>query len=161
KLAALKLLENSSGGVKLEAHFGNGGHAALRFRITTGEALLELQSTTGSGSAEIQSDAQYIVVSDYFGNDLGYDATRSSGPVPAENFCLHLLEGGDALLMNVWQSNEQQATLLAPAVAQAGARAGNRIGFLKDKSIWIALLESPGLWSSRITLAKDDKWQPP
>jgi hypothetical protein len=140
---ALKIIENTSGGVMLEASFREGDQTPLRYRLTTGEPILEIRALQSSGYLEMRSDTRYVVVPDYFGDDVVYDAqTVQSVALPAENFVLNLLEGGQAILMTVWQSRLQEVGL----ERGPGNVSANRIGCLKDKSIWVACLESPDIW---------------
>jgi hypothetical protein len=80
--------------------------------------------------------------------------------LPAENFCLHLLEGGDAMLMSVRQSGEQDDWLAAGGSRAEGGSCLSRIRCTKDKSVWLAFLESPAIWHAQSGLASDD-WKPP
>ena len=180
-LEALKIIENTSSAVMVEASFRSAGSAAVRFRLTTGEAILEIRPDQGAKSVEVLTKSRYVVVPDYFGDDVVFDAPspRPSPPVgervpegrvrgnvylPAENFCLNLLNGGDAIMMMVWQSSEQDVWLGGEAGSreQGAGRGGcsSRIRCLKGKSIWLAFLESPGLWHAGSASAKED-WKPP
>jgi hypothetical protein len=165
-LDSLKIIENSSGAVMVEAAFTSApvrlitsavtaGPPALRFRLTTGEAILEIRPAERAVSVSVQSKTRYVVVPDFFGDDLvfGTKSFRGRG-LPAENFCLYLLDGGDAIAMAVWQSSEQDVWLgetasNRPDTASTGKEenlCSSRSGCLKDKSIWLAFLEYPGLW---------------
>ncbi len=136
---ALKIVENSSGAVVLE-------RGPARFRLTTGEASLELRSADPSGFFHIRSSSRYVVVPDYFGDDMVFEAkAMQKVSLPAENFCLNLIEGGEAMLMTVWQSNQQQLWL--------GGQTGDcthSISCLPGKSIWLAFLETPRLWQFQV-----------
>jgi hypothetical protein len=162
-LDALRIVENSSGAVMVEATFQSAGPVALRFRLTTGEAILEIRPDEKAKAVNIQSKTRFVVVPDFFGDDLvfGAESIRDRG-LPAENFCLNLLDGGDAIIMAVWQSSEQEAWLAA--ARKDAADGSSRIGCLKGKSIWLAFLESPGLWHVGNLSAKDEppfsaKWR--
>lgn len=162
-LDALRIIENTSGAVMVEATFQNAGPVALRFRLTTGEAILEIRPDENAKSVNVQSKTRYVVVPDFFGDDLvfGAESFRGRG-LPAENFCLNLLDGGDAIIMSVWQSSVQEAWLAA--ASKDAADCSSRIGCLKGKSIWLAFLESPGLWHVGNLSAKDEppfpaKWR--
>ena len=149
----------------MEAAFKGSAAAVLRLRLTTGEAILEVQCADGAGFVEVRSPARYVVVPDYFGDDLIYggQSTREFW-LPAENFCLNLLEGQEAMMMSVWQSGgpEALAWLHNPAATgeNPGLASSTRVRCLKGKSLWLAFLESPGLWHSRSGLAEDG-WKPP
>jgi hypothetical protein len=160
-LAALRIVENTSAGVVLQATFNDSRPAGLRFRLTAGEAILEIRPTEGSGFVDVQANTRYVVVPDYFGDDMVYGAEAShSLCLPTENLCLDFLAGGDAILMSVWQSSQQDAWLAAPNPGKDRDLRSNRIRCLKDKAIWLAFLESSGIWHAAAGLATDG-WKPP
>lgn len=160
-LGAIKIVENSSSAVMIEATFAGKTPAALRFRLTTGEAILETSSEADAGFVNALSKTRQVVVPDYFGDDMVFGPESWRGLcLPAENFSLSLLEGGDALLMSVWQSREQEAWLVAPDSAKEAGLCAQRIRCQKGKSIWFAFLEAPGLWRAGGVVAKDE-WKPP
>lgn len=185
---------------------------ALRFRLTTGEAILEIRPNDASSSpplpslsnlapflsvrassapvpaastsarapstfVRVQSASRYVVVPDFFGDDLvfGAEAFRGRG-LPAENFCLHLLDGGDAILMTVWQSSDQEVWLgetrgrspqggrQSPGAAEVATLSSTRIGCLKENKIWLAFFESPAIWraagpSDKVAVSFPAKWR--
>ena len=143
----LKIIENTSGGAAVEVAFKGGEAASLRFRLTTGEAILEIRSNEGTGFVETQTRSRYVVVPDYFGDDMVYGSEAFDGLcLPAENFALHLIDGGESIMMSVWQSNEQDTWLAEPRRDAGKGLCSTRIRCLRDKSVWLAFLEAPGLW---------------
>jgi hypothetical protein len=80
--------------------------------------------------------------------------------LPAENFCLNLLAGGDAIVMCVWESPQQEVWLAGAEGAKETGLCSCAIQCLKGKRIWLAFLEAPGLWHAGSGSAKDD-WKPP
>ncbi len=163
--ARLRIIQNTSSSVVVEAAFKGSAAAVLRLRLTTGEAILEVQCADGAGFVEVRSPTRYVVAPDYFGDDLIYGGqSLREFWLPAENFCLNLLEGGDAMMMSVWQSGGPEAwlgfTTVAPTAENPGLACSTRVRCLKGKSLWLAFLESPGLWHSRSGLAQDG-WKPP
>jgi hypothetical protein len=159
-LDGLQIVENTAGAVTVEARFKGRASPALRFRLTTGEALLELRPGAGAAMAAVQCPARQVVVPDYFGDDMVFGAATSAQCLPAENFCLHLIEGGEAILMAVWQSSEQDIWLDTPGSGAPGNLRSSRIRCLPDKRIWLAFLEAPGLWHAG-NLPAADAWKPP
>lgn len=137
------IAENGSGAVMIEV-------GAVGYRLTTGEGTLEIRG--GAGAVRVESAMQYAVVPDFFGDDVVFGAEAFSGrALPAENMCLGLLEGGEAIMMGVWQSSRQEAWL------EAGRAL--RIGCLSGKSIWLAFIEGgAGLWRAA---AEGEKFQAP
>ncbi len=158
KLTNYKITENTAGAIRVEAGFGKG--ALLRFRLTVGESSLEIQSPQGTGVVAVESDTRYVVVPDYFGDDMVYGRQRFKGLIPAENFCLGLLGSGDAILMAVWQSNQQDVTLALEGQGLNRGGCVTRIQCLENKNMWLAFLESPGIWHAQSAMHAED-WKPP
>ena len=161
---ALKIIENTPGGVELELAFSDPTQSALRLRLTAGEAILEVRSTGGSGFIEWEANARYVVVPDFFGDDMVYEAAGSRGScLPTENLCLQLLEGGDAMIMAVWRSREQEVWLAAWPTLSGKPRPA-LVHSLKDQSLWLAFIESPRLWQTlpepaKVTTPFPAKWR--
>lgn len=160
-LGGFKVIENTSGAVTVEAVFKSASPAGLRFRLTAGEPIMEIQTGETGGFVDVQTKTRYVVVPDYFGDDLVYSREAFHGVgLPAENFCLNLIDGGDALVMSVWQSADQDAWLTEPAPGAAGKTCAQRIRCLKDKRIWLAFIESPGIWHAARN-SDGAGWAPP
>lgn len=137
----LKIVENNSGAVAVSVAFAS---ATCTLRITTGEGRLEIVPDAKAKALLVDSDTQYLVVPDFFGDDLAYNREAFSGrALPAENMCLSLLAGGDAMMMCVWQSSEQTAWL----IAAEGKWRTMRIDCMPEKKIWLAFMEGQGIWS--------------
>ncbi len=157
-LEKLNIIENSASAVSVQATVKGAG--PVLFRLTTGEATLEIQPGSSGGFVELRSNARYLVVPDYFGDDLVYPADSAANLcLPAEHFCLNLLEGEDAIIMTVWKSSQQDAWLTRSGDV-AGSSSSCRVRCLKDQKIWLALLEAPGIWRKGTTAAGLN-WGPP
>lgn len=179
-LASLKIIENTASAVMLETTLKGPRPAALRLRLTTGESLLEIRSGAEATSVRVATKARYVVVPDYFGDDMVYDMETTLGSLisssggegvsggqgsdnlclPAENFCLNLLDGGEAMVMTVWQSNQQEVRLGRANTGQEKGFCSTAIQGAKDKNIWLAFFESPALWHAGQLPAKSG-WQAP
>jgi hypothetical protein len=158
-VAGLDIVENTSAGVSLSVRLAEGG--AVRFRLTTGEATLEIQAGETSGFVAFRSNTRYVVVPDYFGDDLIYNPEAARALcLPAENMCLNLLEGEDAMIMGVWQSNQQDAWLGQGAGDEKAGRSSTWIRCLGNQKIWLGFFETPGTWHPRTGRA-DANWKPP
>lgn len=158
----IKIVENNSGAVALNISFPS---AAYTLRITTGEGRLEILPAAGAKAVTVDSMIQYLVVPDFFGDDLVYNLQAFDGrALPAENMCINLLLGGDAMMMCVWQSSKQTAWLVPPHVSFKSAHAIPltrilRIDCLPDQKIWLSFMEGKDLW--RHAPKPPEKFQPP
>lgn len=176
KPASLRIVQNGGGAVALEGTFrAAGASGSLEFRLATGQIALELRPSEGIDKVQVQSRTRYVVVPEFFGDDMVFGPQPPGRlGLPAENFFLNLLEGGDAMLMCVWQSTGRQADLLSSGGSGGlkpvlGAReiGACEIGCLKGKTLWIALLEEAGLWHEQVISAEAVTkgvvldWKPP
>jgi hypothetical protein len=152
-----QILENSSGGVMLKATLKNEAHTAIKFRLTTGEGILEIRSEATKGLMEMDTTSYYVIVPDYFGDDLvfGLEGFHAQ-PLPAENFFLQLLNDEDGMIMSVWQSREQEAWHTKMFRAADGLHCRTAVSCLEGKSLWFAFIETPGFWESGTT---SNLWQ--
>ena len=155
----LDIVENTSAGVGVAVKFTEGGRA--RLRLTTGEATLEIQPSGPSGFVALRSNTHYVVVPDYFGDDLIYNSKMARDMcLPAENMCLNLLDGEDAMIMSVWQSHEQDAWLGRGSGDEKADLSSTRIRFLANQKIWVAFFEAPGTWHMGSGTVGEN-WKPP
>jgi hypothetical protein len=176
-LASVRILENNPGAVMLAATFTTSdGTCSVSYRLAAGQMIVEVRPGEGTGWLAIRGEARYVVVPDFFGNDMVFDAETLSHPrlpLPAENFFLTLSDQGNAQIMCVWPSRKQGATAIrspagrAPGASGAPAITGCEIEAVKDKSLWVAVLDGDKLWHERAVSAEDAKedmilgWKPP
>ncbi len=168
----VRILENGPAAVMLAATFtaADGKTCSMTYRLTAGQAIVELRPGEGTGRLLVNGEARYLVVPDFFGNDMVFRAGDMSRPrlrLPAENFFLQMLDGGNALVMCVWQSGARGAVAIRSGPKERPAIAGCEIDAVKDKSLWVACLEGAGLWHERLIADPAAKaemtldWKPP
>jgi len=171
-LKTFRILENTPGAVMVEASFqtSDGGVAKLSFRLTTGQVVLELRPGEGVARVRIQAASRYVAVPDFFGDDMVFQAAGFSGlrlGLPAENFLLHFVDGGNGLVMCVWPSSRQQAAALLGGQGPQRTILGSEIQCMPGKSVWIAALVGPGIWHEQAIAAAEAPretildWKPP
>lgn len=137
--------ENSPTAVAVSLVFAARPAPALRCRITVAEPIIEMGAAAGRVTAA--TTAPYVVVPDYFGDDLVCAPVAGEAiPLPAENFCISLIAGGRACMMTVWEPGGRDVCLLqAPAGADASACTVDLAGDVPGR-LWVAFLEGDGLW---------------
>jgi len=156
----VKTLENSSAAVMLEAAFKLPVAPSMRFRLTAGERILEVRPGGGATAVAVQSKARHVVVPDFNGDDMVFGGSAFSGiDLPADNFLLSLLAGGDGILMCGWQSNRQNAALTTAGAGEGDLSCVTTVTCEGDKRIWLAFLEGPALWHSQAAGTRDN-WKP-
>ncbi|MFB3892906.1 MAG: hypothetical protein ACE15C_12870 [Phycisphaerae bacterium] len=180
ELSKAAIVENSSAAVAIEATYKAKGDAAadgigLRIRISAGAAHLEVRAGRNAAKLLIRDKARYIILPEFFTDDLVLDSTAADADctgLPAGNMLLSLVGDNDssrAVIACMWQSAGQNADMLTTRQGEKGLRTGLgcRIDLVKDKALWIAVIDGQGVWHSRTASGKEAgtdiamDWKPP
>jgi len=162
---------------KAEVVKSGSGRNVLRVSAGNAEAELTL-GTSGfvtinpgknAAGVEIRTGARYAVLPDFFADDVVFDPVHLAWPaltVPAENFLLQFIEGGDAIVMCIWpgrlkqpeakdsatpvakeekEGSEPQVDLVFAGEGQARRISAARIEF-QGKPVYAGILEQKGIW---------------
>jgi hypothetical protein len=162
-LASVKTVENNPGAVTLLATFATAGgdHASATLRLTTGRSMIEIRPGSATDRLVVWDRPAYVVVPSFFGNDMVFGPERfqcSRHGLPAENFFLNLVAGGEAMVMCVWKSNRRWADVLL--LEKDGRReiGGCEIQCARDEPLWVAFMEGPDIWRHQTgRLSADEK----
>lgn len=160
RLVSLRIVENTPGGVQIDAAFEVGGvQASVGLRLLPGEPLVELRPGAGLTAMKVEAAVRYVVAPNFFGNDMAFSAASVEGArvtLAMEQFFLNLLDEGDSILMGVCEKDGQQAVMRL-----AGEGAGRRITGMEMElpvgtKAWLAFIEDAGIWTDTPPL-----WTPP
>jgi hypothetical protein len=167
------VLQNTGDDVALEISFstGNAGSdqsAVLAFSKTP---IVEIKPAETMKGISLLSPIEYGVLPGFVGDDLvlapGQYPSDSTLYVPCENLFLGLLKGESSVLVMTWPKGKQQMRLGLSKQGQEG-RLIESIDFDNDgQSIYLALLEAPGIWhreSMGVSYLEKDvtsKWKKP
>jgi hypothetical protein len=149
-MTARRIVENGPAAVDLVATFAaaGGGTCQAKYRLTAGQMIVEVRPQEGTAALAVQADTRYMVVPDFFAQDMVFGPTlkRPRLRLPAETMLLQLLADGHAQLICVWQSSRQEAVATASAGGAVPGIGGCEIQAAADKPIWVACLEAAELW---------------
>src|SRR5262249_31733496 len=112
----VSIAENSKNAACLEitCKTEKGESLAAKFRIKRGEVFLEAAPGPGAGRLRTECPARFVVLPDFFADDILIDATRipaSTMEAPSDNFVLHLAGSGDSIGMCVFENRQQDVKL--------------------------------------------------
>ncbi len=146
-IARCAILRNTGFEVALEVSFSGGSSAVLAFDRTEIIAVKPVRDLTG---VRVRSAIDYGVAPDFIGDDLIVDPdhypSANTLSVPAENLFLGLLTGENYVFVMTWPNRNQQVRLGLDG-AEQGDRRIESIEFDNDEqSVYLALLEAPGIW---------------
>jgi hypothetical protein len=146
--AVLDLFCSSSKGTLLSA----------KLRLKRGEVYVEMTHVAGAERLRVECPSRFAVLPDFFADDILVDARKMPGAateVPSENFLMNMVGAGEAIVMTVSESREQEIRITLSGEGEHRMMTGSEIAFGGTKKIWVALLEGPGIWHS-IDLKKND-----
>ena len=106
---------------------------------------VQAEPGTGAGKLRVECPGRFVVLPDFFADDITIDATRlplDAVELPSENFVLHLTGEGDAIAMCVFENRQQDVKVTLSGDGDQRIITGSEIGF-EGKKIWVALLEAP------------------
>lgn len=151
RLSKVAIEENTPGTVAINATYrGEAGYpVSVQFRLVTGQIYVETQGLSNAKILGVRLDSEYLIVPDFFADDLVYQAKDLVGErsgLPAENFIIHLTGGGDGLVTCVWETREQRASAISGPSQGATRIDGADIAFHEDAAVWVSVLERPQVW---------------
>ena len=171
-MSSIRTAENTSAAVALESTFKTdyGVPVTMRFRLSAGAFFLDVRSQDG-GQLMMELPPAYVVVPDYFGDDLVYDPLEDSSrrpiALPTENSLLALTNGGQEILACVWSSPVQKVRLHSTGERLTPGATIIQIEMPAGKSAYLAYFTGKDIWHVSALYAKDRgdnvalDWKPP
>ena len=154
RLESVAIVENSPAAVAVDATFqaAGGRPLILRYELVMGQGFVRTEALEGATGLRVEAPCRFVVLPDFFADDIVVDAARipvARAELPSENFLLHMLPGGDAIVMSVSSSRQQDAriTLAGPGTERVVDH--SEIPYGKDGKIWVAVISGRNVWHLR------------
>jgi hypothetical protein len=142
-------------------------NAEAEFSLGIG-GVVTISPGKNTASVEVRTGARYAILPDLFADDVVFDPVHLAMPalnVPAENFLLQLLEGGNTMVMCIWpgrlkqiktgvagkaskdvrEGAEPQVDLVFAGEGKARRISAVRIEF-RNKPVYAGVIEHKGIW---------------
>jgi hypothetical protein len=151
KLESITIDENSLAQCAVLAQFrtAQGPAATVSFELATGQAFVRSEPRAGVSGLAVSAPARFLVMPDFFADDIVIDATDlpvAEAELPSENFLLHLLPGGQSLVMTVTSNRERDARVELAGRERQRQVVRTELEYGKQGKIWVAVLEGHDLW---------------
>jgi hypothetical protein len=151
RLESIAIGENSPSEVSVDAGFQSPGGKTLglRFDLTLGQVFIKTEARPGTTGLAVRAACRFAVLPDFFADDIVVDAVGipvATAELPSENFLLHMLPGGDAMVMSVASNRERDARI--SLLGQGPRRLIDRseMDYGKNGKIWVASIEGHNVW---------------
>jgi hypothetical protein len=159
RLERLAVVENTKGAATLEASYttAKGTEVTARFRLKRGDVAMQVEPGTGAGRMRIECQSRFVVLPDFFADDILIDARTippDTAELPSENFLMHLVGNGEAIAMCVFENRQQDTKVSLSGSGERRHITASEIGF-EGKKVWVSVLEGPQVWHQRDLSAAD------
>jgi hypothetical protein len=159
---AVAIGQNSRSAVAIEVEFRTPRKASRRisYELDAGAAFVKTTAGAGVERLRVKAPCRFAVLPDFFGDDILVDAAAipvGRAELPSENFLLHMIPGGGAIVMTVAESrdNDVAVTLSDYLPRQI---VSSDVSYGKKPRIWVAVLAGRGIWHEHaVALADADK----
>ncbi len=159
KLTSLAIQENSRSVVALAVGFRSprGTAGRITYELTAGMPFVKTTAGSGVEKLRVEAPCRFAVLPDFFGDDIVVDASTIPVPraeLPSENFLLHMMHGGEAVVMTVSESREND-TEIALSSTSPRRIAASDISYGKKPRVWVAVLAGKGIWHEHAVAPAD------
>ena len=154
KLESVAIEENSLAQCAVKAQFRSPGgqDAALYFELGTGQWFVRTESRSGATGLAVLAPCRFLVMPDFFADDIVIDAAELPVPaaeLPSENFLLHLVPGGQSIVITVTSNRDRDARIELAGRDSSRQATRTELQYGKQGKIWVAVLEGRNLWHQR------------
>jgi len=156
---SLAIGENTRSSLSIEVGLRSPGNKTGRvgYELNVGAAFIKTTAGTGVEKLRVGAPCRFAVLPDFFGDDIVVDASAlsvSRAELPSENFLLHMMPGGDAILMTVSESRENDVEIFLSDVPPREI-VHSDISYGNKPHIWIAVLQNKGIWHQQAVTQAD------
>ena len=158
KLSSVAVKELSPAGGVLAATFAAAGKAlTVRFELKMGQPFIQAENAGGAEGLRVEAPCRFAVLPDFFADDIVIDAADlavDAAELPGDNFMLHLLPGGEAIVMTVRKTSDEDIRVRLAGQGAARQLTGSELRFGKENKMWVGVMSAPAIWSS-VEIAKE------
>lgn len=165
-LRSVAVVENSQTRAALDATFDapQGPKLTTRCELTMGQPFVHTVAGAGVAALRVGAPCRFAILPDFFADDIVADATElpvAQADLPSENFLLHLVGDGDAVVMTVSKSRGNDVRIMLAGAGDQRRIEASRVQYGRDRSVWVAVVDGPGAWHVRdVALAEAGKVLP-
>ena len=158
-IAVTGLAGNTPAGVALDATFAADGTAwGLGLKLAIGQPFVETQPRGGAGALRVEAPCRFVILPDFFADDIVLDATELPGAkaeLPADHLLLHLADDRDAIVAAVRDKPERDIRLTLTGKGPDRRARSTEVPFGGDGKVHIAVLSGEGIWHAHDVAAAD------
>ena len=145
------IVENTPSAGAADAVFAatDGRTLALRYALKMGQPFVQTEAHTGVTSLRVEAPCRFAVMPDFFADDIVIDAAElpvAEAELPSDNFLLHLLPDGRAIVVTVVKANEEDIRVAVSGQGEKRMIGRSELRYGKDGKIWVGVIAGPAVW---------------
>lgn len=153
KRTSLAIKRNTTRSVSLAVALQSppGKPCGVTYTLNVAQAFIKTTATAGVAKLRVHAPCRFAVMPDFFGDDILVDAaalTVGRAELPSENFLLHMMHGGQAILMTVSQLRDNDIGITLSKSSPRRIESSD-ISYGKKRRVWVAILADKGIWHER------------
>ncbi len=149
RLADARAVANDGESVAIEA---GAGDALLRFSVSGVEPIVKTTPKGKAAALRVAAPCRLAVLPDFFADDLLLDARELPvvrTEIPGGNILLCMVGNGRSIVAALRDKNEQDVEAVLSGEGTSRLFASFDLPFGTGGSVWVAILEQPGIWYAR------------
>ena len=160
RLDSFKVAKNAPDAAAVEAALkaADGKPLGLACELAAGQVFVRTEPRGSAKALRVEAPCRFTVLPDFFADDIVIDAAEIPVPaaeLPSENFVLHMLGDGDAILMTVSADRDEEVRAAFSGQGPQRIISRTEVPYGKSTKTWVAVLEDPGIWHKR-DVARDE-----
>ena len=150
-LSSFKIAENNPGEGAAEAVFTakDGKAVALRYELKLGQPFIQTEARAGAPALRVEAPCRFVVMPDFFADDIVIEAGElpsAKADLPSDNFVLHLLPDGEAIVMTVVKTSDEDIRVALAGEGGQRMITSSELRYGKDGKIWVGVMTGPAIW---------------
>ncbi|MHC4398596.1 MAG: hypothetical protein ACYTG0_02845 [Planctomycetota bacterium] len=160
RIASVAAAENTMARASVDVAFGMslGEDATVRFELQLGQVFVKTEPRGRLGALRVEAPCRLVVMPDFFADDVVVEAAElpsGNAELPGENFLLHMVGRGEAIVSAVWSQREEDIRVAVVGEGKARRIRASQIPYGTEGYVCVAVLEGPAIWH-RYDVAKAD-----
>ena len=159
KRTSLAIKQNTTSSVSLKVALQSPGKQPchVTYKLDIGAAFIKTTAAAGVAKLRVGAACRFAVMPDFFGDDIVVDAAAipvRRAELPSENFLMHMMHGGEAIVMTVSESRDND---IAIALSKSAPRRieSSDVSYGGKPHVWVAILAGQGIWHHRTVSPAD------
>ncbi len=153
-LSSFTIVENNPGMGTADAVFSvaDGPPLIVRYELKLGQPVVQTEARNGVTGLRVEAPSRFVVMPDFFADDIVIDAGDlpvAEAELPSDNFLLHLLPGGEAMVMTVTKTSDEDIRIALVDDGKQRLIRHSELRYGKDGKVWVAILAGPEIWHSQ------------